>query len=128
MRHYYASNTVKSTDQLLACLVAIIEAIDGLFLVRGLPRTSQSAGNLLVSVQRNMWSRAARRRRGKESPHIASESSLPIILICEIDLVTPGEASDNYALIGSWRKGRSRGDFESFWSHITRKVVSALAD
>ena len=54
------------------------------------------------------------------------EALSPIILMCRIDLAAPEAINNAYALIGSWRQGRSRRDFESFWSHITRKVANAL--
>ena len=129
--HCYNAELVKSTDHLLACLLAAVEAIDGLSIGRSSPQTPRGVGSLLVSAQRNTWSRAARRRRMNELQEVEvasmpQEGSLPVFLICEINLATPGEANDAYALIGSWRKGRLRGEFESFWSHITRKVADAL--
>ena len=133
MRHYFAPELIKSTAHLLAALMATLEVIDGLSITRDLSQTSQSAGSLLVSAQRNTWSRAARRRRGNglQSMQAAAASTpqeplSPIILMCKIDLAAPEAINNAYALIGSWRKGHSRRDFESFWGHITRKVANTL--
>jgi len=115
MRHYFASELIKSTAHLLDALVATLEAIDGLSITRD---SSQSAGSLLVSARRNTWSRAARRQRGDELQNMeaaaAQESLSPIILVCGIDLAAPEAINNAYALIGSWRKGRSRRDFGHF--------------
>ena len=130
MRHYFASELIKSTAHLLAALEATLEAIDGLSITRDFSQISRNTGSLLVSAQRNTWSRAARRQRGNELQNMeaaaAQESLSPIILVCGIDLAAPEAINNACALVGSWRKGRLRRDFESFWSHTTRKVANAL--
>lgn len=72
-----------------------------------------------ITATGNTWSRAARRKKLKEpwneTPH---ETALPpAALTCQITL--------SHGQLGfSWVRGRDRTLFESFCSHISRKVAS----
>lgn len=81
-----------------------------------------------VTASQNSWSRTFRRRRTGTSPHSASVSDSPekAMMVCDLTVLPPSEAADACSLLGSWREGRFRADFESFWNHITRKLTASV--
>jgi len=72
-----------------------------------------------ITATGNTWYRAARRKKLKEPPRETShETTLsPVALICQMNL-------SHNQLEFNWVRGRDRALFESFCSHISRKVAS----
>ncbi|OBZ66401.1 putative methyltransferase-like protein C27D7.08c [Grifola frondosa] len=125
----------RSADNLAHTLRTVLASISGLS-VR--PRDDSEdiaeaaqVSDVLVSATRNTWSRAARRRNGAASA--PPESSAPV-LVCRISCLesdSNGRRSDGQAagaiLQIDWVKGIDRALFESFSSHVGRKVTAAFA-
>jgi len=88
---------------------------------------------LFVKASRNSWSRAERRKRTAGASNSELNSPASPMLACiirEFASVISTTAVDGEAkklvIQCSWIRGRDRGLFESFWSHVSRKVGVAL--
>ncbi|KAF9505776.1 hypothetical protein BS47DRAFT_1334215 [Hydnum rufescens UP504] len=149
-QHYPTPATVES---LFSSLYAVLNDIDGVSYITKDPSNPDDINNggnvpsdpgserVLVSVGQNTWSRAARRRKQLSAPTTSLQSSVPSDLHvaehasfwkCEISVEhSPprhgAHGPTEFVLSVQWRVGASRGDFESFWSHVTRKVGAKLA-
>ncbi|KLO08027.1 hypothetical protein SCHPADRAFT_624344 [Schizopora paradoxa] len=95
--------------------------------------TSSPLWELLVKASRNSWSRSERRKKNAGNAATESKTIAGIpALSCTIREVSPlGPSStidgkSKLVLQCSWVRGRDRGLFESFWSHVSRKVGVAL--
>jgi len=115
---------VRSADVLTSALRPVLALIDGLVVKFTTATTVEdSSTTILVHARGNSWSRAARRRR---LPAIASGDQETPILRCSIGcrskVDTPCE------IIFTWLEGKDRSIFESFTSHVSRKVTSALQE
>ena len=105
---------------LATLLSAIIRSIDGLIV----KHQSQDPNvlDMTVSAYENTWSRAARRKR-REAAHVNPAASDEVRMSCRIRCETE-EAIE--CLVLDWVKGRDRSLFESFASHVERKVVDGI--
>lgn len=90
---------------------------------------------LLVKASRNTWSRAERRKKTAGATESDSTSpTAPPMLSCIIQEIsssgptTGGGGHKNLVLRCSWIRGHDRALFESFWSHVSRKVAFALGE
>ncbi|KIK64412.1 hypothetical protein GYMLUDRAFT_413708 [Collybiopsis luxurians FD-317 M1] len=101
---------------------------------------SEVVSEFIVSAQRDTWSRSARRRQRNEDlvveptgpavssiPPISFKGSCLIVSICIKDpqppAVTFGSRKQSGFLVEfCWRKGWDRNLFDSFCSHVSRKV------
>ncbi len=88
---------------------------------------------LFVKASRNSWSRAERRKRTAGASNAELNSPAAPMLTCiirELASVISTTAVDGetkkLVIQCSWIRGRDRGLFESFWSHVSRKVGVAL--
>ncbi|KIO20285.1 hypothetical protein M407DRAFT_30076 [Tulasnella calospora MUT 4182] len=70
---------------------------------------------ITASATANCWSRSARRKAG------AFSDDGPAVLTCQFTVTS--EADSKVNLYCQWVRGRERGLFESFWSHVSRKVA-----
>ena len=95
--------------------------------------SSPASRTLLVEAERNTWSRSARRNRRRndfsttleDTP--ASLSRQPV-LTCSVQVIDMGTVGQDLALEFQWLYGTDRTLFESFVSHIWRKVGVDLRD
>ncbi|KAH9930660.1 S-adenosyl-L-methionine dependent methyltransferase [Fomitopsis serialis] len=122
-------NTVQQTypqstslDRLSSAVTSTLASIEGVS-VQPLPRDDGAehtfpGADTLVTAARDTWSRTARRRKMREtSMQVDDEPSNA--LVCR-------DATVGAILQCHWAKGRDRGLFESFASHLGRKVSAAL--
>lgn len=116
---FQSQETVESTVR------AVLRDIDGV--------TADSTGasmrkGLLVQAMQNTWSRAARRRKNAgATSSVRGEHGIPA-LRCRIRcLETESNSGDGSQRSGmvvefDWVEGDDRGLFESFTSHVSRKL------
>jgi hypothetical protein len=86
---------------------------------------------LLVCATQNTWSRSARRKKAAASIQISDVGSLETqtsALKCIFECAVGGAEQDTLILEASWVQGRDRHLFESFWSHICRKLAARMKD
>ncbi|KAG8908949.1 hypothetical protein FRB99_000052 [Tulasnella sp. 403] len=93
--------------------------LSGLPLVR-LEGTAQEDA-FLVHAAANCWSRAARRKQAYSAP---IDNIGPTIMTCNLRLESGND--NDIQLRCRWIYGLERDIFETFWSHITRKVTDML--
>ncbi|KAI0790661.1 S-adenosyl-L-methionine dependent methyltransferase [Abortiporus biennis] len=79
---------------------------------------------LIVRAGGNTWSRASRRKKLRGEEEVPEESH-EIQLTCRIQVLTSPQ--DVTSVVYDWVQGRDQGMFESFSSHIGRKVGAALS-
>lgn len=95
-----------------------ITVLNSLPAVRCSQTPRQDIGQPIVisaSATANCWSRSARRKAG------AFSDEGPAVLTCHFTVTSEADAKVN--LHCQWVRGRERGLFESFWSHVSRKVA-----
>ena len=88
------------------------------------PTIAESARGFRVNATRNSWSRKARRTRSITPAPATGNSSVTIVDLCITQSLQKGQ--EFLVLTGTWRRGRDRELFESFWSHVSRKVYFAV--
>ncbi len=120
---------VSSTNELLDAVKLVLHVIDGVTFDIVVPEDEARAGNsrqLMVHASGNTWSRAARRRKLLGTP-VHPTGNIAPALICLITAVHITQtAGEQVALEFQWIRGESRGLFESFMAHVSRKVEAAL--
>ncbi|EPS95464.1 hypothetical protein FOMPIDRAFT_1132490 [Fomitopsis schrenkii] len=134
-----AHNTVQqvypegtSLEGLLAAVASALATIDGVSFRPLKPRPPHSSPlapclDALVSATGDTWSRAARRRRMREETMEVDREAAPT-LVCRVICATHmGGGSEGAGLQCHWVRGRDRGLFGSFASHLSRKVYAALS-
>ena len=115
-----------SVAELEHALLSVLKSIDGVSVIQ----KNKNTHDLLVNASGNTWSRAARRRKLTATNGGASdvpESTHPL-LTCQIHYTAarleagPCSGADNLFIEFTWVRGKDRGLFESFMSHVARKV------
>ncbi|KAF7979733.1 hypothetical protein HWV62_41100 [Athelia sp. TMB] len=113
---------------LLSRLEQVLNNIEGLSHSNMSPSEDRGSGgrpsSLLVSVARDTWSRAARRKKQRGSMDTSLDNDTSG-LICSVKVLFDEEGregSEIASLECTWIHGRERALFESFWGHICRKV------
>ncbi|KAJ3525899.1 hypothetical protein NM688_g8333 [Phlebia brevispora] len=110
-------------------LEGVLTAIDGVTLRQDELRTTTEspAETMVVTAKADTWSRAARRRKLR-----ADDGAIPDhahgtapLLVCKVVVSGKGPEGGSFVEF-QWVRGRNRGLFESFTSHIGRKVAAAL--
>lgn len=121
-------------DELKNTLVNVLLNIEGVLINEGcLTAESEATSCIMVNASANTWSRAARRKRlGKTTalPDDTGEQNATVerSLVCRLELfVRDVERGKEEAMVlFHWTKGRDRQTFESFVSHVSRKIDSSL--
>ncbi|CEG70069.1 hypothetical protein RMATCC62417_06028 [Rhizopus microsporus] len=72
----------------------------------------QDCQSLIGTAKRNSWSRAARRQKRQKITHEPEKDLFTFEMILE----------PNTVLQISWTKGHDRNLFESFWSHVKKRI------
>lgn len=107
-------------------LTGVLAGIEGVEITTA----SEDDPSMLIHATGNTWSRAARRRRLAAMDVTAadgSQSQSPALtcrircIAAESDVKQNGK-SNTLCMEFSWVRGRDRGLFESFMSHVARKV------
>ncbi|KIL56479.1 hypothetical protein M378DRAFT_89211 [Amanita muscaria Koide BX008] len=143
----FSTRTVKSKQSIKALSEVLSQikdvTVQRLYQVEHLEPTEEeeedkSLYRLLVYAKQNMWSRSARRQRGRETGHKANDkgcavggplTSIPATLdglLCGIEIKAPlikQEQQDvEMEFVFQWVHGQDRSMFESFVNHVTRKM------
>ncbi|KAK7030427.1 hypothetical protein VNI00_014171 [Paramarasmius palmivorus] len=105
-------NTIR--QPIPACSNVDLDAISSRMAQTGGVTTTRKPNYLLVQANGDGWSRAARRRK---QPPIASTA---VAMVCTIAIL------EGHAVF-QWVKGRDRSLFESFCSHVSRKLLVSNA-
>lgn len=127
---HHAFKGARSVDILASALRNVLALINGItFASSATPAIHNHSSTMLVHARSNTWSRAA--RRGKLPETVCADQGLPV-LCC---LVECREQSSSYIssdiaceLLFTWVEGKDRVIFESFASHVSRKVTSTLQE
>jgi hypothetical protein len=103
----------------LQVLKQVLSITDGISVIQ--ERSAQDEAVIRLAATGNTWSRAARRKKLKvPSNGLSQEITISLAaLVCQITL-SYGQLEFN------WIRGRDRTLFESFCSHVSRKVASNL--
>ena len=102
--------------QLTQTVTDVVRSVEGLNME---PTTEEApVPDWIVSASGDSWSRAARRKRQK-AMQIEGDTPPDTRMTCRIRVNAD-------CLTFDWLKGRERTLFESFASHIERKVASAM--
>jgi hypothetical protein len=110
-------------------LMAIIQSIDGALYQEVSEDSEFLAPPLLVCATQNTWSRSARRKKmsilTQTSDLLETRTpALRCVFGCKI-----GKAGQQALILeASWVQGQDRPLFESFWSHVCRKLRGRLED
>ncbi|KAL5478779.1 hypothetical protein ACEPAI_2056 [Sanghuangporus weigelae] len=86
--------------------------------------TDEGVKVIRVAALRNSWSRKARRARNPVS--LLTTRDMPVMIVDLSVIHNDLKGRHLWVLVGIWRRGRERGLFESFWSHVSGKVCSAV--
>jgi len=123
---HHTFSGARSVDVLANTLRNVLVHIDGLSTASTTPATPKySSTTMLVQVQSNTWSRAARRKRLAATVSAGQESP---VLRCSIDCRSMVSGGTLCEIVFTWLEGKDRSVFESFTSHVNRKVTSALQE
>ncbi|KAI9063839.1 S-adenosyl-L-methionine dependent methyltransferase, partial [Trametes sanguinea] len=107
-----------------AILKSVLDSVDGVALRHSNADRASTAVEYMASATRNTWSRAARRKKQKTMDVDDHRSEDPG-LICRVryEEASEAEKGSRYGqVVFDWLRGRDRGLFESFASHVERKV------
>lgn len=109
-------NTLRQPVKLQANEI-LVKTMAVLNSVEGISSDPKNETEIVLEAFRNTWSRSARRKKAltmdvDQSSSIEDVKTLKCRLLC----------SDG-CLEFNWMKGRDRGLFESFVSHVSRKVM-----
>lgn len=132
LRQAYNADLIPSLETLFTTLTGILEHLQQVQFDRVVSRKEPAINRTRIRALRNSWSRSSRRQREALQPASRSGTtelnieSPAHIVVCDIEVTVPAKVGGSYQLVGTWVEGRRRADFESFWSHITRKVTDKL--
>ncbi|KAI0926636.1 hypothetical protein AcV7_005525 [Taiwanofungus camphoratus] len=121
-----------STDRLADVVSAVLGAIDHVS-VHPLFDAEHGALDLIVSAALDTWSRAARRKVSSVAMETDGASSAALVCLVKCISLTDSALgqmrfTESPVLQFNWLRGRERRLYESFASHIGRKVTAALAE
>lgn len=126
---HYAFPGARSADILASALRNVLTHINGITVASSAtPASHNHSSTMLVHARSNTWSRAARRGRLPET--ICTDQGSPV-LRCSVEYREQSShtSGDNACeLLFTWVEGKDRLIFESFASHVSRKVTSTLQE
>ncbi|KAF9228174.1 hypothetical protein BS17DRAFT_692951 [Gyrodon lividus] len=124
---------VQSLEFLYSTLCQVLGEIEGVH-VNPEPSSSDTGiPSILVQATEVTWSRSARRKKATQ-PSLQTTSQPPLIMQCRtncVECTLPGSENQRAGsphLEYQWVDGRNRDIFESFVSHVNRKVIAAQRD
>ncbi|KIM74416.1 hypothetical protein PILCRDRAFT_80092, partial [Piloderma croceum F 1598] len=120
-----------SAHSLHISLMAVFQSIDG----ASYQEVSEDPGfltsPLLVCAKQNTWSRSVRRKKVSipvQTSDVGLLETQPPALRCIFGCKMGGTEQQTLVLEVNWVQGRDRPLFESFWSHVCRKLEGRLQD
>ncbi|RPD52939.1 S-adenosyl-L-methionine dependent methyltransferase [Lentinus tigrinus ALCF2SS1-7] len=114
-----------SPAQVVPILTSVLASVDGLTVRQKSPESG--AADVIATAYGNTWSRAARRKKRDAMPvEMDSRAQSEVQLVCRTRLGSNLGEESAVTLVFDWVAGKDRGLFESFASHVERKVVGAL--
>lgn len=123
---HHAFPGARSADILASALRNVLALINGITVASSAtPVIHHNSSTMLVHAQSNTWSRAA--RRGKLPETVCTDQELPV-LRCSVECHEQSSSEIVCELLFTWVEGKDRMIFESFASHVSRKVTSALQE
>jgi len=127
---HHAFPGARSADILTSALRNVLALIKGVTVASSAtPVVHDHSSTMLVHARSNTWSRAA--RRGKLPEIVCAGQELPV-LRCSVECRERSSfhTSNDIAceLLFTWVEGKDRLIFESFASHVSRKVISTLQE
>ncbi|KAI0824476.1 S-adenosyl-L-methionine dependent methyltransferase [Trametes gibbosa] len=110
-------------------ICATLASISGLRTRSTAPPASDSPLDAVLTLTTDTWSRAARRRTQRQMDVDARPPPSPS-LVCRIrcEARPPASLDAPVSLVFDWLRGRDRALFESFASHVGRKVGVLLSN
>ncbi|KAI0799986.1 S-adenosyl-L-methionine dependent methyltransferase [Fomes fomentarius] len=112
---------VTSVEEVLPILSSVLASISGVSVVE----RSGTPADVVASATGNTWSRAARRKK-QEAMQVEGMHPAETALVCRIRCERDGAQSGSRVLLTFvWVAGKDRGLFESFASHVERKMVAS---
>ena len=120
-----------SAHSLHVSLMAIFRSIDGASYREVSEDPDFLTPPLLVCAKQNTWSRSARRKKVSipvQTSNVGSLETQPPALRCVFECKMEGTEQRMLVLEVNWVQGRDRPLFESFWSHVCRKLEGRLQD
>ncbi|KAG1740617.1 S-adenosyl-L-methionine dependent methyltransferase [Suillus lakei] len=127
---HHAFPGARSADILASALRNVLALINGVTVSpSATPATYEHSSAMLVHARHNTWSRAA--RRGKLPESVCADQESPV-LRCSIEFRERSSFNTSSdipcELVFTWVEGKDRLIFESFTSHVSRKVTSTLRE
>ncbi|KAH9889026.1 hypothetical protein C8Q73DRAFT_709419 [Cubamyces lactineus] len=119
-----------SMVQATATTHSVLTSVDGLELRAAQTNEQHDTIDVVAVAMKNTWSRAARRKKRDAMDEDGGNVSDPQ-LICRLRLEEKPQEGGRHGemhLVFDWLRGRDRGLFESFASHVERKVVATLSE
>ncbi|KAJ8453876.1 hypothetical protein ONZ51_g13354 [Trametes cubensis] len=119
-----------SMAQATAATRAVLTSIDGLGMRSVRADGSSEILDVVSIVMKNTWSRAARRKKRDAMDEDGGSVSDPQ-LVCRLrveERPQEGGRHEGMYLVFDWLRGKDRSVFESFASHVERKVVATLSE
>ncbi|OJA13960.1 hypothetical protein AZE42_03613 [Rhizopogon vesiculosus] len=120
---HHSFPSARPANTLESVLRNVLAIVDGLLVTSTSATPESSSTTMLVRAQGNTWSRAARRKR---LPAAVSADQEPPVLRCSIECCS--KVDTPCEIIFTWLEGKDRSVFESFTSHVSRKVISTLRE
>jgi len=114
-----------------ASLIAVLQSIDGVLYQEASEDSNFLTPPLVVYAKQNTWSRSVRRKKVSiplQPSDVDSLETQAPALRCVFGCKMGGTDQQTLVLEVSWVQGRDRPLFESFWSHVCRKLEERLQD
>ncbi|KAG2076730.1 hypothetical protein BDR04DRAFT_620493 [Suillus decipiens] len=126
---HHAFPGARSAGILTSALRNVLRLISGVTVASSTtPAIYDHSSTMLVHARGNTWSRAA--RRGKLPETVCVDRELPA-LRCSVECrerLSYTSSNTGCELLFTWVEGNDRLIFESFTSHVSRKVISTLQE
>ncbi|KIJ18076.1 hypothetical protein PAXINDRAFT_110517 [Paxillus involutus ATCC 200175] len=130
---YQQIANVQSLELLYNTLLQVLADIESAYVKPELTGSETSIPSVFVQAVEVTWSRSARRKKATQPP-LQTTSHQSLILQCRISCAEgapPGsekQRAGGLYLEYQWVDGSDRGIFESFVSHVNRKVTAMQRD
>ncbi len=110
-----------SVEEVLPILASVLASISGVSVLKRLGTPAV----VVTSATGNTWSRAARRKK-QEAMQVEGIHPVEVALVCRIRCQKDVAQNGSRVLLTfDWVAGKDRGLFESFASHVERKMVAS---
>lgn len=116
-------------------LSSVLASIEGVRSNAELSNTVTNSLRICIFAAQETWSRASRRKRKREEYGRVTSLQKPetadhVLQVVIQDVLVPQKdnvrTSPSWGLECLWVQGKERALFDSFWSHVSRKVRATL--